>query len=72
MSQFWNKHGRVITLVFFSIFMVSQIAVSFLAFEDVKTKLIMITIQVLMTSFVFFIAYKITKRILEKEDAVRK
>ncbi|MDQ0233140.1 hypothetical protein [Metabacillus malikii] len=66
MSQFWLKYGKVITLLVYSVFMLCQVLVGLLVFEDLKTKIVMITLQVIMTSIVFFIAYKITNRMLEK------
>lgn len=64
MQQFWTNNGKRITLLFFFIFIIVQVLIGLLAFEDLKTKLILIPIQIVITSLAMYIAYKITNKML--------
>jgi len=64
MQQFWTNNGKRITLLFFFIFIIAQVLIGLLAFEDLKTKLILIPIQIVITSLAMYIAYKITNKML--------
>lgn len=64
MQQFWTNNGKRITLLFYFIFITAQLLIGLFAFGDLKTKLILIPIQIVITSIAMYMAYKITNKIL--------
>ncbi|MDV2887181.1 hypothetical protein BTR22_17210 [Alkalihalophilus pseudofirmus] len=65
MANLWERHGFTFIIVFYLISITIQIITSLLIYEDTFEKLVMIGVQLILTTIAVFIAYKIINKLFK-------
>ncbi|ADC49953.1 MULTISPECIES: hypothetical protein [Alkalihalophilus] len=65
MANLWERHGFTFIIVFYLISITIQIVTSLLIYEDTFEKLVMIGVQLILTTIAVFIAYKIINKLFK-------
>jgi hypothetical protein len=64
-ANLWERHGFTFIIVFYLISITIQIVTSLLIYEDTFEKLVMIGVQLILTTIAVFIAYKIINKLFK-------